>query len=370
MVVMSRDDQRMRELANRVVAMAPEPPPFPEEEATLTTHVKPSRPRPLLAFVGAALLVLVGAAIPILLNSTNSQPPVGTTTPPPVNTTELPGTTQPSPTTEPGTGTTAPTPTTEPAPAAVTHQTAVFLLQDPENSLMGNPALVPFWTEVEGPQGISEELLRLQLLTDDAFTAPASFYNAIPGDVEFLSIGREEQAILLEVNEAFRAGAGGLLADMTMLNQIVYTATYSSDADLVRFFIDGQVITDFGSDGLDLTGGVTRETFRDSLNLVLVTHPIYIGDGLPQVEGLANVFEATVSLEIVDPDGDVVYQDFTTATCGTGCWGEYAFSLDTPALTPDNLVRVFWNSPEDGSRRDVVYVPFAEDAVWDLVDEG
>lgn len=364
---MSRDDQRMRELANRLAAMAPEPPPFPEEEVTLTTHVKPSRPRPMLAFVGAALLVIVGAAIPILLNSTNTQPPLGTTTPPPVDTTEIPGTTQPSPTTEPGTDTTVPTDTTEPAPVNVTQETAVFLVQNPENSLMGNPALVPFWTEVEGPEGASVELLRLQLLTEELDLPAPGLYSSIPGDVEFLSIAREEQAFLLEVNEAFRDGAGGLLADMTMLNQIVYTATYSSDVDLVRFFIDGQAITDFGTDGLDLTGGVTRETFRDSLNLVLVTHPIYVGDGLPQVEGLANVFEATVSLEIVDPDGEVVYEDFTTATCGTGCWGEYVFSLDTPALAPGNLVRVFWNSPEDGSRRDVVYVPFAENAVWDLL---
>lgn len=363
---MSRDDQRMRELANRLVAMAPEPPPFPEEEVTLTTHVKPSRPRPVLAFVGAAMLVLVGAAIPLLLNSTGRQP-IGTTVPPPVNTTEAPGTTASSPTTEPATETTSPTGTTEPPAAGVAHETAVFLVQDPENSLMGNPALVPFWTEVEGPEGASEELLRLQLLTADKLTAPDAFYNAIPEGVEFLGSSREDQAILLEVNEAFRAGTGGLLSDMTMLNQIVYTATYMSDADLVRFFIDGQVITDFGTDGLDLSGGVTRETFRDSLNLVLVTQPIYIGDGLPRVEGIANVFEATVSLEIVDGDGEVVYQDFTTATCGTGCWGEYAFSLDTPALTPDNRVRVFWNSPEDGSRRDVVYVPFADDAVWDLL---
>lgn len=366
---MSRDDQWMRELANRLVAMAPEPPPFPEEEVTLTTRVKSSRPRPMLAFVGAALLVLVGAAIPILLNSTNSQPPVGTTTPPPVDTTEAPGTTTSPPTTEPATETTVPTDTTEPPPVNATSETAVFLVQDPENSLIGNPALVAFWTEVEGAEGVPVELLRLQLLTEELDIPAPGFYNAIPEGVEFLGVDRENDTLLVEVNEAFRAGAGGLLADMTMLNQIVYTATYLSDADLVRFLIDGQVITDFGTDGLDLSAGVTRETFRDSLNLVLVTHPIYIGDGLPQVQGMANVFEATVSLEIVDPDGEVVYQDFTTATCGTGCWGEYAFSLDTPALTPDSLVRVFWNSPEDGSRRDVVYVPFAENAVWDLLGE-
>lgn len=365
-----RDDQRMRELANRLVAMAPEPPPFPEEEVTLTTPSKSSRPRPLLVFAGAALLVLIGAAIPLLLIDPGSEsPPVGTTTPP---VTEAPpvDTTEPAQTTEPTTATTEPTETTEQAPSMATFETAVFLVQNPENSLSGNPALVPFWTEVEGPAGSTVEFARLQLLTNEALTPPApEFYNAVPDDVEILGVSREGETLLVEVNEAFRAGAGGLLSDMTMLNQLVYTATYLNDADVVQFLIEGQPIVDFGTDGLDISAGLTRETLLDSMSLVLVTHPVYIGDGLPQVEGIANVFEATVSLEIIDADGDVAYEAFTTATCGTGCWGEYVFALDTPALTADSRIRVFWNSPNDGSRMDVVYIPFADDAVWELVPE-
>lgn len=367
---MSRDDQRLRELANRLVAMAPEPPPFPEEQITLTAKTPSSRSRPALAFVGAALLVLVGAAIPLVLLNSNGPDPVATTAPPAPGTSDAPGTTQAPDTTQPGSDTTEPTQTTQPTTGLATFETSVFLVQDPENSFTGNPALVALWTEIEAPEDSSIELLRLQLLTRDDLILPTpGYYNAIPPAVEFLALGREEQTILLEVNEAFRSGAGGLLADLTMLNQIVYTVTEGTDADLVRFFVDGQVVTDFGTEGLDLTGGVTRETFLDSLSPVLVTEPIYIGDGLPTVTGIANVFEATVSLEIVNAAGEVTYDDFTTATCGTGCWGEYSFPLDTPALKPGSLVRVFWNSAEDGSRSDVVYVPFGEQAVWDLTPQ-
>ena len=46
------------------------------------------------------------------------------------------------------------------------------------------------------------------------------------------------------------------------------------------------------------------------------------------VSGLANVFEANVSVEILDADGHVIAHDVTTASCGTGCWGN--FSLDLP----------------------------------------
>lgn len=365
---MSHDDQRLKELANRLVAMAPEPPPFPEEQITLSTQTPRSRPRPVLAFVGAALLVLVGAAIPLVLLNTNGTDPVATTAPPATGSTDAPGTTQAPGTTAPTTDTSQPTQTTEPATSLATFQTSVFLVQDPENSFTGNPSLVSFWTEIEAPEDSSVELLRLQLLARDDLLLPTpGYYSAIPPDVEFLDLGREEQAILLEVNEAFRSGAGGLLADLTMLNQIVWTVTDGTDADLVRFFIDGQVVVDFGTEGLDLTGGVTRETFIDSLSPILVTEPIYVGDGLPTITGIANVFEATVSLDIVNADGEVTYEDFTTATCGTGCWGEYSFPLDTPALKPGSLVRVFWNSAEDGSQSDVVYVPFGEEAVWELI---
>ncbi len=364
---MSRDDQRLKELANRLVAMAPEPPPFPEEQITLSTQTPQSRPRPALAFVGAALLVLVGAAIPLVLLNSNGSDPVATTAPPAPGTTDAPATTQAPGTTQPGTDSTEPTQTTEPT-ALATFTTSVFLVQDPENSFTGNPALVAFWTEIEAPENTVQQLVPLQLLMRDDLELPTpGYYNAIPSEVEFLGLGWDGSAIVIEVNEAFRRGAGGLLADITMLNQIVYTVTYMSDIESVRFLIDGQDVTDFGSDGLDLTGGVTRETFRDSLNSVLVTEPIYVGDGLPTVTGVANVFEATVSLEIVDADGAVLYQDFTTATCGTGCWGEYSFALDTPALEPGSLVRVFWNSAEDGSLSDVVYIPFAERAVWNLI---
>lgn len=76
------------------------------------------------------------------------------------------------------------------------------------------------------------------------------------------------------------------------------------------------------------------------------------------VSGTADVFEATVSMRILDASGDVLVRDFTTATCGTGCRGEYekslAFEVDE---AQDGTVEVWWDSPKDGSRQDVVRVP-------------
>lgn len=45
------------------------------------------------------------------------------------------------------------------------------------------------------------------------------------------------------------------------------------------------------------------------------------------VSGTADVFEANVTVEILDADGKTLAGDFTTATCGTGCRGDYSLEL-------------------------------------------
>ena len=76
------------------------------------------------------------------------------------------------------------------------------------------------------------------------------------------------------------------------------------------------------------------------------------------VSGTADVFEATVSLRILDAAGHVLVRDFTTATCGTGCRGEYEAALEFEVdQAQDGTVQVWWDSPKDGSRQDVVSIP-------------
>jgi len=69
--------------------------------------------------------------------------------------------------------------------------------------------------------------------------------------------------------------------------------------------------------------------------------------------GCANVFEATVRYRLTE--GDVVHLDgFTTATCGSGCVGEFRAPIDVPAGTGPLTLEVFWEDAEDGRERDVV----------------
>ena len=76
------------------------------------------------------------------------------------------------------------------------------------------------------------------------------------------------------------------------------------------------------------------------------------------VAGTANVFEATVSVRILDASGREIANTFTTATCGTGCRGTY--SKKVSFLVTDEqagTVEVYWSSPENGRPEGVVRIP-------------
>jgi hypothetical protein len=348
------DDRKIKELADRLVAMSPEPPPFPEE-VSVTQREESSKMRPILVFAGAALAVLLVAGIPLLLSRGGGEvDPVATTS----------STVASTVTTAPTVTTTEPVPTTtegEAEPRTV----FAFLAAIPENSITGNPALVPFLTTVAASPQASDTLAALQFLATDQLFLPDGFQNFIPAPVEVLSVTLGEELVTIDMNEAFLDGAGsGLLADTAMLNQLIYTANdYQGSSDTL-FTVNGQPVTAFGSEGLDLSQPVSRDPFLDQLNSVnLLSDVSGSGDRPLSVTGFANVFEATVSLEVVDVSGNVVHEDFTTATCGTGCWGTFEFGVGYPFVGGET-VRVFWHSAEDGSPSDVVSVP----VLWDDPD--
>jgi len=76
------------------------------------------------------------------------------------------------------------------------------------------------------------------------------------------------------------------------------------------------------------------------------------------VAGTADVFEATVSIRLLDEDGDELVETFATATCGSGCRGDYSkrirFQIDREQ--PGTLV-LFEVSAEDGSETNKVTIP-------------
>lgn len=98
-------------------------------------------------------------------------------------------------------------------------------------------------------------------------------------------------------------------------------------------------------------GNAPAIVVSDPVSGASVTSPVTIS-------GKADVFEATVSFRIRDASGAVIQEAFTTATCGTGCRGDYSEEVRFKvAEKQEGMVEVFWESPENGTPQDVVQIP-------------
>jgi len=76
------------------------------------------------------------------------------------------------------------------------------------------------------------------------------------------------------------------------------------------------------------------------------------------ISGTADVFEGTVSIRILDENGAILSEDFTTATCGSGCLGTYKtrvrFQIDHKQR---GSIQVFESSAENGEPLHMVEIP-------------
>ena len=142
------------------------------------------------------------------------------------------------------------------------------------------------------------------------------------------------------------------------LSQIVYTLTQFDSIDGVVFEVAGTRLMDFG--GYELDAPQRRANFADQLPAILAASP-RVGQRVSSpvtISGTADVFEAVVSIAILDEHRNVVASSFTMATCGTGCRGTYSTDVryKVGARQP-GTIRVYEVSAKDGSPLHVVEIP-------------
>lgn len=76
------------------------------------------------------------------------------------------------------------------------------------------------------------------------------------------------------------------------------------------------------------------------------------------ISGSADVFEATVSIRVLDENGDVLAETFAVASCGTGCRGDFTTQIDIPIdVEQAGTIQVFESSAKDGSMVNTVEIP-------------
>jgi germination protein M len=157
----------------------------------------------------------------------------------------------------------------------------------------------------------------------------ATVGSQIPAGTQFLGLNVADGIATVDLTSEFESGGGSASMNMRIA-QVVYTLTQFPTVKGVLFELDGQRVDVLGGEGVIVDQPVTRKNYRDLLPAILVANPqISTRVSNPVlVEGTANVFEANVTVEVVDESGNVVGSTFTTASCGTGCRG--TFSVRVP----------------------------------------
>jgi germination protein M len=148
---------------------------------------------------------------------------------------------------------------------------------------------------------------------------------AIPAGTRLLGISIKGGVATVDLTFEYQSG-GGSLSMQLRLGQVVYTLTQFPTVRKVRFRLDGTPVNVFSGEGIVLDHPVGRNDYADLLPAIEVATPAADArvTSPATVSGSANVFEANVTIAVLDAKGKVVEKTFTTATCGTGCRGTYS----------------------------------------------
>jgi Immunoglobulin-like domain of bacterial spore germination/Sporulation and spore germination len=182
---------------------------------------------------------------------------------------------------------------------------------------------------------------------------------AIPPGTKLLHVSQDGSVLNVDLSSEFGSG-GGSLSMQLRVAQVVYTGTQFEGVDSVQILIEGQQQDALGGEGIDISGPLTRRDFQDFAPNIVVETPKpgqYFASG-DTIAGFANVFEANVNWRVLDQDGNVLDEGFATATCGTGCWGDFEITPEFDNTEAQvGRIEVLTFSAEDGSEQDVVSIP-------------
>ena len=157
----------------------------------------------------------------------------------------------------------------------------------------------------------------------------AGFTSAIPDGVQLLALAIDDAIATVDLSAEFESG-GGSHSIFARLGQVTCTLTQFPTVKGVLFELDGRPVDVFSSEGVILDEAAKCEDYEDVLPPIVVDtpRPGQVVTSPVTVSGTANVFEANVTIRILDARGRELVHTFVTATCGTGCRGDY--SLDVP----------------------------------------
>jgi hypothetical protein len=244
--------------------------------------------------------------------------------------------------------TTAPDVTTPPTTSEET-TFAVYLLRD--------GLISPVRRTVDATPAVARASLEELLEGPTADEETEDLVTAIPDGTTLLDLAVADGVATVDLSGTFDDG-GGSASMLGRVAQVVATLTQFPTVDRVAFRLDGEPVETIGGEGVVVDPPIGRKAIEEQTPQILIESPLpYDTVTSPvRLRGTANVFEATVSLEVRDGTGSVVYEGFTTATSGTGTRGTFDTTIPLGELEGPMTIVAFEASAEDGSPLHVVDV--------------
>jgi Immunoglobulin-like domain of bacterial spore germination/Sporulation and spore germination len=216
-----------------------------------------------------------------------------------------------------------------------------------------------FATERAAPTtaSVGREALDRLLGGPSAAEYAAGLRSQIPAGTGLLGLRITSGTATVDLSSSFGSATSAPTTRLRIA-QVVYTLAQFPTVTGVRFEINGQGVTMIG--GVPVPGPQTPAMYDGYLPAIIVQNPV-IGEQVTSpvtVSGTADVFEATVSVRILDSAGHEIARTFTTATCGTGCRGDYSVPVHyaVPSEEP-GTIEVFESSMENGQAIHVQLIP-------------
>jgi germination protein M len=183
--------------------------------------------------------------------------------------------------------------------------------------------------------------------------------SAVPDGTTVESLNIEGGTATVDLSSEFEAGSG--IPSMGMrLGQLTFTLTQFPTIKRVVLEVEGERVEEFSEEGLVIERPLTRADFEDISPAIIVDRPLGESESASPVtvSGTANVFEANVSIRIVASDDEVLAETFTTATCGSGCRGEFSEVVEFDIQEPtEATIQVYEESAETGKPVNMIEVP-------------
>ena len=185
----------------------------------------------------------------------------------------------------------------------------------------------------------------------------AGLRSLIPAGTQLLGLTIASGTATVDLSSSFTSGASPSTMPLRIA-QLVYTLAQFPTVTGVQFKVDGQGVTVLG--GVPVQSPQTTAMYDGYLPAITVQNPA-IGEQVSSpvtVSGTADVFEAVVSVRILDSAGNQIARTFSTASCGTGCRGGYSIPVSyTVTRTEPGTIEVFESSPKNGQPVNVQQIP-------------